>query len=78
MEISFTLDYTHGYGYIIEAEIIVSNENDIKEAEIKIEDALRQIGIEISPKTEFKEKYNDYVINWQEYTKEIIEESFFD
>lgn len=76
--ISITLDYTEGYGYIIEGEILVSNEEKIDNASKQIELMFNDFNINISNKQEFKDKYENYVVNWSNYTKDIDEENFFD
>lgn len=77
-DINFTLDYTKGYGYIIEGEILVDNEEEIEKAKDKIEKAFANLDIVISGKEEFKTKYEDYCLNWEHYTKDIDEDSFFE
>lgn len=75
-DIKLTIDYTVGYGYIIEVEKIVTDESLIDETKDMLCDILKSFNIEISKKEEFKEKYNDYKKNWKDYTKNINEKKF--
>ncbi len=63
-EISVMLDYTKGYGYIIELEKISNNEN--KEAILnELKEKLKSLDIEQTPKEEFDKKYIYYKENWE-------------
>ncbi|MGE5456632.1 MAG: CYTH domain-containing protein [Ignavibacteriales bacterium] len=75
-DIKLTIDYTAGYGYIVEVEKIVTDESLIDETKNKLVDILKSFNIEISDKQEFKDKYSDYKINWSKYTNDINEEKF--
>jgi adenylate cyclase class IV len=75
-EISVTIDYTYGYGYIMEAEVLVKKEVEVKEAKQKLENLFKELNIEISPKEIFKNKYEDYKVNWQVLTKDVDESNF--
>lgn len=70
------IDYTIGYGYILEIEKQVSEEINIEEAKKLLERDFKNLGITISKKEDFDNKYKDYVENWREYTKDIDEEEF--
>jgi adenylate cyclase class IV len=74
--IDITIDYTHGYGYIIEAEIIVDDESKIEQSKDILKNLFNQFDIEVTDKQIFKDKYNDYKINWGEYTRDIDEDEF--
>ncbi|HCC07734.1 MAG TPA: hypothetical protein DEP72_06215 [Clostridiales bacterium] len=74
--IYITIDYTHGYGYILEMEKQVEKEEDIESAKTKLQKVFENLNIELTEKKEFKEKYEDYKINWNEYTQNIDEEQF--
>ena len=66
-DINIMLDYTKGYGYIIELEKM-SNEED-KEAVLReLKEKLKLLDIEQTPKEEFNEKYNYYKENWKTLT----------
>lgn len=59
------VDYTKGYGYILELEKISDEEN--KENVLReLREKLRELGIEETPKEIFNEKYNYYKENWRE------------
>jgi predicted adenylyl cyclase CyaB len=62
--INVSLDHTLGYGYIIELEIISNNEHK-DEALLQIQEKLRILNVDITPKEEFNEKYQFYKANWQ-------------
>lgn len=66
--ITVSLDYTRGYGYIIELEIMSDEEN--KESSLKIlREKLDELGIIQTSKEEFDKKFNDYKNNCEELTK---------
>lgn len=66
-DISVALDYTKGYGYIIELEIMADEAG--KDEEIaKLRANLKELGIEETLKAVFKEKYEHYKQHWQELT----------
>jgi len=75
-DISIAIDYTQGYGYIFEAELLVENETKIEAANLKIEALLKELDINLSDKSDFKIKYKDYQEKWLQYTKEINEVEF--
>jgi adenylate cyclase class IV len=77
-DINITLDYTEGYGYIIEGEILIDDEQRIDKATSKIEKMFNDFDINVSNKQQFTDKYNDYVNNWLEYTKNANEETYFE
>jgi len=66
--IKICLDYTKGYGYIIELEKLCS-END-KESTVKLlREKLKELKIEETPKEEFDKKFKYYLENWETLTK---------
>jgi len=67
-EIEVALDYTRGYGYIIELEKITSLENKDKTIEY-LKQRLEELKIPLTPKEEFSKQYENYKANWQELTK---------
>ena len=71
-----TLDYSIGYGYIIEIEKLVEDEKEIDDVKQELESTLKALGVEITPKEEFNIKYQDYKLNWNSYTKEVNEAVF--
>jgi len=62
------LDFTKGYGYIIELEKM-SGEKDKKEALVYLKKKMKEINIPITPRSEFEAKYKDYCKNWQRFFK---------
>ncbi|MCX6739764.1 MAG: CYTH domain-containing protein [Candidatus Parcubacteria bacterium] len=57
------LDYTKGYGYIIELEKMCSEAEQENEAG-KLKKKLQSLEIDLTPKEEFTAKYNYYKDNW--------------
>lgn len=67
-EIKVCLDFTKGYGYIIELEKMSSEET--KEADfLLLKEKLESLDVVISSKEEFKAKFEDYKKNWRELVK---------
>ncbi|MBU1975581.1 MAG: CYTH domain-containing protein [Nanoarchaeota archaeon] len=66
--IKVTVDYTKGYGYILELEIM-SNEESKKETLELLREKLLSLEIEETPKEEFNVKYEEYKQNWKLRTK---------
>jgi len=62
------LDYTKGYGYIIELEKMSSNENKENEYE-NIKKKIKSLDIDITPKEEFNKKFLYYKENWKHLLK---------
>lgn len=67
-EIKVFLDYTKGYGYIIELESH-SDEAGQDEALKVLKSKLKELDVELTPKEEFKQKFEYYEENWEELTK---------
>lgn len=65
--ISVCLDFTRGYGYIIEFEKMSDEANKSVELET-LRQKMIELGIVISPKEEFSKKYDFYKKNWKELT----------
>ena len=63
-DIKVCLDYTKGYGYIIELEKICSEKTKELEFE-RLKQKLKSLGIEITPKEEFNKKFLYYKKNWR-------------
>jgi len=62
--ISVMVDYTKGYGYILELEKMSTEaEKDAVLAELKAK--MDSLGISISSKEEFENKFRNYKENWQ-------------
>lgn len=67
--ITVCLDYTRGYGYIIELEKMC--EEGEQDATVKLlKEKLASLNIPLSPKEAFKEKFEHYKENWKTLTKE--------
>ncbi len=63
-DVDVMLDYTKGYGYIIELEKMAT-ESDREEALALLKERFRDLGIEVSPKEEFEKKFEHYRKNWE-------------
>jgi predicted adenylyl cyclase CyaB len=61
------LDHTKGYGYIIELEKMCTEAEQEREFE-RLKAELANLGVALTPKEEFKEKYEHYRQNWQALT----------
>jgi len=63
-DITVCLDYTKGYGYIIELEKMTSEEDKKREYET-LEQKLKSLNVEITPKEEFDRRFLYYKENWR-------------
>ena len=63
--IKVCLDYTKGYGYIIELEKLTNNQEKEKTLE-ELKNELAQLNIPLTPKQEFEDKFKYYEQNWRE------------
>ena len=70
--IKVCLDYTKGYGYIIELEKMGS-EYEKEELLEGLKQKLNQLGITQSSKEEFNEKFNHYKENWRNLIKDDMD-----
>lgn len=61
---SVALDFTKGYGYIFEIEKLCS-EKDKGSIVAKIKSEFEKLGVKITPREVFEEKYNYYKKNWK-------------
>ena len=61
--ITVCLDYTKGYGYIIELEKMCSEDEKEKEFEL-IKEKLQSLDVEITPREGFDKKFKYYKENW--------------
>jgi len=62
--ISVMLDFTEGYGYIIELEkMCTENEKEKAYEELKL--MMKELGIELTPKEVFDEHFEYYKNNWK-------------
>ena len=62
--IDVSIDYTKGYGYIIELELLSTEEDKNNNLEI-LRKKFAELGIAITPKDEFTQKYEFYKQNWK-------------
>lgn len=67
-DITVCLDYTRGYGYIIELEKMVSQTNQEKEFK-NLTEKLKSLHIEITSKPEFDKHFQYYKKNWKSLIK---------
>ncbi len=63
-DITVTVDYTKGYGYIIELEKMASSETQEKTLTF-LRQKLQELGIAETPKEIFDQKFQYYKENWQ-------------
>lgn len=67
-EIEVMLDFTKGYGYIIELEK-KSGEEEKDKVLAMLAEKLQLLNIQLTPKEEFDKKFQYYKENWRELTK---------
>ncbi len=63
-DIDVAIDFTKGYGYIIELEKMSNKENQEQVYEF-LKNKLKELNIKLTPKEEFDKKYNYYKENWR-------------
>ena len=63
-DITVCLDFTKGYGYIIELEKMCTEDAKIQEFE-NLKQKLKSLNVEITPKEEFNKKFLYYKENWK-------------
>lgn len=68
-DISVCLDFTKGYGYIIELEKMCS-ESDKEQTVEMLKQKLNSLNIPLSKREEFDQRFKDYEQNWQTLTKD--------
>ncbi|MEK6923027.1 MAG: CYTH domain-containing protein [Nanoarchaeota archaeon] len=68
-DINVCLDFTKGYGYIIELEKMCSDNDKEREFE-NLKEKLKSLSIKITSKEEFEKKFQQYKENWKRLTKE--------
>lgn len=66
---SVCLDYTRGYGYIIELEKMC-REKEIEETRKYLKSKLAELEVQLTPKKEFEKEYDYYKKNWRKLTGE--------
>jgi len=64
-DVEVMLDYSEGYGYIIEMEKMSTHE-EAGHAVTVLKMYFDELGIPVTPKEEFKERYNYYKEHWKE------------
>ena len=67
--ISVMLDYTKGYGYIVELEKMSSEEGKEKDLQL-LKEKLQKLNIPLTSKEEFNDKYQYYKENWRKLVTE--------
>ena len=63
-DVKVSLDFTEGYGYILELEKLTTEENK-KEALTMLRSKLKELNITPTPRSVFEERYDYYKSNWQ-------------
>lgn len=67
--VNVMLDYTRGYGYIIELEKVVRDPKRRERALKILRKKFEKLGINPTPKKEFDKKYKWYLKNWRRILK---------
>ncbi len=70
-DITVCLDFTEGYGYIIELEKITDKKRKEREYE-KFLEKLEFLDVKITSQEEFNEKFLDYKKNWRKKLQNLI------
>lgn len=65
-----TIDYTKGYGHIIELEKIAKKEEEKDKIYEELKEKLKSLGVEISPREKFEERFKHYKKNWRSLVEE--------
>lgn len=68
--IKVCVDYTKGYGYILELEILCDEINKDKALE-DLKKKIKLLNVEITDKKEFENRFQYYQNNWEELSKTI-------
>jgi len=68
-DIDVALDYTRGYGYIIELEKM-ADENEKEKTVEYLKEKMNGLGVVLTPKEEFDKKYQYYKENWKQLVGE--------
>jgi len=63
-DVMVTLDFTEGYGYIIELEKMCQ-ENEKEKVVEELKQMMKEVGIELTPKEIFEERFQYYKNNWR-------------
>ena len=66
--IDVAIDFTKGYGYIVELEKMATEKNKEKTVAM-LKEKLSELNIPLTPKEEFAKKYEFYKKNWRRLTK---------
>lgn len=75
-DIFINLDYVVGYGYLIELSKDIDENVEHDLIKIELGNFLESLDIEILEDKKMKEKYDEYVLNWDRLTYKVSEESF--
>lgn len=68
-DIEVAVDFTKGYGYIIELEKM-SDEKDKEKVYEFLKNKLEELNVNLTPKEEFDKKFSYYKENWRKLTNE--------
>lgn len=74
--IDLFLDYTVGYGYIIEVSKNIEDSSKADITKIELGNFLESLDIDITSKDEFNKKYDEYILNWEKFTERVDENNF--
>lgn len=68
-DVTVCMDYTRGYGYIIELEILTTLDKK-EESLSKLKELLKSLNVEPTSKEEFDKQFKNYKENWQQLIQE--------
>lgn len=74
--IEMHLDYIIGYGYILKVKKQVDDSSKLDISKIELGNFLESLNVDITQKKELDEKFDEYILNWDIYTKDVKEDIF--
>lgn len=69
--VTVAVDHTKGYGYVIELEKMSDEKNKEKVYEF-LKNKIAELGVKLTPKEEFENKFKNYKENWRTLTDEKL------
>ena len=74
--VDVAIDYTKGYGYIIEFEKMSDKEGEEKTLKF-LKDKFKGLNISLTPRDKFDEKFENYKKNWRELTDQNAKNNLY-
>ncbi len=70
-DLTICLDDTRGYGYILEIEKMVEGESETQAAEKSLHALLKELDIQLTPRSDFEKAFSEYQSHWRELTSTL-------